>query len=190
MKRVVVLLFIGISVISCNQNMDTDNASEQVDETVEIEDTLVIDKSVDYSEIGFQLMEEEVVNGLKLNMKVEEIEKITGKPHNITTFEYWGADGYEHQSRFYQDSTIDVNYIKLEDGSIVSDRIYIDNNPEYKTLQAIGLGSTKHEVLEAYDGQISSVSEENIIVGSIYGGLFFYLKDEKVTSLYLGAGAE
>lgn len=189
MKRVEVVLFIGIIIIACNR-VDSENTQQTVEQTVDVEDTVTVDENIDYAEIGFELMEVESIGGLMLNMKIEAVEKITGEPHDITEFEYWGADGYEHQSRFYQDSTIDVGYIKEDNGDIICDRIYVDNHPEFKTAQDIGLGSTKSDVLKAYKDKISDVGDENIIVGSIYGGLFFYFNDDKVTSMYLGAGAE
>lgn len=189
MKRIIIILLVGMSIVSC-ENTDTENSSQQVVKTVEAEDTLVIDESIDYSEIGFQLMETETIGELKLDMKVEAVEKITGKPHNMTAFEYWGADGYDHQSRYYQDSTIDVDFIKLDDGSLVSNMVFVNNNAAYKTAKGIGIGSSKNEIIKAYNGQISSVSDESIIAGSIYGGLIFYLKEGKVTSIFLGAAAE
>lgn len=190
MKRVGVVLFVGIMIISCNQNVDSDYASQEVKDSIDVTDLFEIDYSTDFSEIGFQLMETEMLGELKLQMNVEAVEKIVGEPHDITKFEFWGVDGYEHQSRFYQDSTIDVNYIKLDDGNMIIDRILIDKNPNYKTTQDVGVGSTQIEVLKAYKGKISNISDDNIVAGSIYGGLFFYLNDGKVTSLYLGAGAE
>lgn len=190
MKRVIGILFLGIIIVGCNQNIDPENSSQEVDKTVETEDSLVIDESIDYSKIGFELMETEKIGELKLDMKLEAVEKITGEPHDVTAFEYWGADGYEHQSRFYQDSTIDVGYIKLDDGEIVVDRIFIDNNTKFKTTQNIGVGSTKRDILKAYEGKISNVSKGSVIVGSIYGGILFYLENGKVKSMFFGAAAE
>ena len=190
MKRVIGILFLVIIIVGCNQNIDPENSSQEVDKTVETEDSLVIDESIDYSKIGFELMETEKIGELKLDMKLEAIEKIMGKPHDVTAFEYWEADGYEHQSRFYQDSTIDVGYIKLDDGEIVVDRIFIDNNTKFKTTQNIGVGSTKRDILKAYEGKISNVSKGSVIVGSIYGGILFYLENGTVKSMFFGVAAE
>ena len=190
MKRVGVVLFIGLIIVSCNQNVDSENAVEQATKKIEVEEVLQIDENTDYSEIGFQLMETESIGSLKLEMKVEDIEIATGEPHDVTDFEYWGADGYEHQSRFYQDSTIDIDFIKLDNGDIVSNMIFIKNNPEFKTSNNVGVGSTTQDIIKAYNGQISDFSNSSTIVGTIYGGIFFYLDDDKVTSFFLGASTE
>ena len=69
-------------------------------------------------------------------------------------------------------------------------RIFIDNNTKFKTTQNIGVGSTKRDILKAYEGKISNVSKGSVIVGSIYGGILFYLENRKVKSMFFGAAAE
>ena len=166
MKRVGVVLFIGLIIVSCNQNVDSENAVEQATKKIEVEEVLQIDENTDYSEIGFQLMETESIGNLKLEMKVEDIEIATGEPHDVTDF------------------------IKLDNGDIVSNMIFIKNNPEFKTSNNVGVGSTTQDIIKAYNGQISDFSNSSTIVGTIYGGIFFYLDDDKVTSFFLGASTE
>ena len=63
---------------------------------------------------------------------------------------------------------------------------------EVKGAKGVGIGSTKQEVLDVYSGVIEprSEGEDMIIVGSIYGGIFFTLVDDKVSTIFVGAGAE
>ena len=61
-----------------------------------------------------------------------------------------------------------------------------------KTLKGIGIGSTKAEILSAYHGQINpeEATDDTIIVGSIYEGLFFTMKKDIVEEIFIGAIAE
>jgi len=61
-----------------------------------------------------------------------------------------------------------------------------------KTLKGIGIGSTKAEILSAYHGQINTeeATDDTIIVGSIYEGLFFTMKKDIVEEIFIGAIAE
>jgi len=61
-----------------------------------------------------------------------------------------------------------------------------------KTLKGIGIGSTKAEILSAYHGHINTeeATDDTIIVGSIYEGLFFTMKKDIVEEMFIGAIAE
>jgi len=61
-----------------------------------------------------------------------------------------------------------------------------------KTLKGIGIGSTRAEILSAYHGQINTeeATDDTIIVGSIYEGLFFTMKKDIVEEIFIGAIAE
>lgn len=62
-----------------------------------------------------------------------------------------------------------------------------------KTPKGIGIGSTEEEVLAAYAGTFDphfTREGESLIAGSVYDGIFFGIKDGKVVSIFIGAGAE
>lgn len=61
-----------------------------------------------------------------------------------------------------------------------------------KTERGVGIGSTSKEVLDVYPGLLDPMSTLNkqIIVGSVYGGIFFDIVNGRVTSIFVGAGAE
>jgi hypothetical protein len=127
-----------------------------------------------------------------MGMTTAEVEKIIGKPEVITEFEFWDADGFEHQARVYQNETIELDFIKLEDGRIVSNMITISEGCQYKTSRNIGIGSTYEDVLQAYKSEISTPeNRSSLIAGTIYGGIIFQFSDEnKVNNIFIGAAAE
>jgi hypothetical protein len=61
-----------------------------------------------------------------------------------------------------------------------------------RTTRNIGIGSSYAEVREAYKGFIDESSSDLtlITVGSVYGGILFSFKDEKVETIFFGAAAE
>lgn len=64
---------------------------------------------------------------------------------------------------------------------------------EFKTKLGIGIGSTRAEVLAAYgtfkDPEFPARPDQ-FIAGSVYGGTFFDFTEDKVVSMFMGAGAE
>ena len=62
-----------------------------------------------------------------------------------------------------------------------------------KTPKGVGIGSTEEEVRAAYDGTFDphfTRAGESLVAGSVYGGIFFRIEDGKVTTIFVGAGAE
>ena len=76
----------------------------------------------------------------------------------------------------------------------VNDHIAVTVFPPFegKTSRGVGIGSTEEEVRAAYKNLIDPGSRpgEMIIAGSVYGGVFFTIEDGKVTTIFIGAGAE
>jgi|AntRauTorckE5430_2_1112549.scaffolds.fasta_scaffold12460_3 hypothetical protein len=190
MKNKLLLLFVILIFTACNQSVENENAAEQEEQPAAVEAQQTEEK--DFSEIGFKLMETETVGDLKMGLTTAEVEKITGKPEIVTPFEEWGADGFEHQARVYQNESIELDFIKLEDGSIVSNMITISEGCSYKTSRNIGIGSTYDDVLQAYKNEISTPENPTtLIAGSIYGGIIFQFSDEKkVNNIFIGEAAE
>ncbi|NJN78727.1 MAG: hypothetical protein HC803_10725 [Saprospiraceae bacterium] len=186
------IILISILILTaCKQNNDDKNVAQQengLPQEVQAETQEV----KDFSEIGFKLMETETVGDLKMGLTTKEVEKLIGKPSEITPFELWEADGFEHQARVYQQETIELDFIKLEDGRIVSNMITITEGCKYKTARNIGIGSTYDEVLQAYNAEISTPENTStLIAGTIYGGIIFQFSEEnKVNNIFIGAGAE
>ena len=190
MKSKLFFLVLIFLFTACNQSMENENAAEQEDLPEAVQAQQAEEK--DFSEIGFKLMETETVGELKMGLTTDEVEKITGKPEIVTAFEEWGADGFEHQARVYQNESIELDFIKLEDGRVVSNMITISEGCNYKTSRNIGIGSTYDDVLQAYKAEISTPENPTtLIAGSIYGGIIFQFSDKnKVNNIFIGSAAE
>lgn len=189
MKKIFLFILTLVIITACNQNIDNDNAQQE-----ELDSPILSEaekKPTNFSDVGFELMETESLGNLRLGLTPEEIEKTAGRAEKITAFEIWEADGYQHQSRIYQKGTIEIDFVKLEDGKIISNMIEIKNGCDYKTSRNIGIGSTYDETFKAYKNEISTPeSKEALIAGTIYGGLIFEMENNKVKTIFIGAAAE
>ena len=189
MKKLLFLFSILIIGFSCNQNQTTNQ--EQNDNIEEDFVTTPVDESQDFDQIGFDLMEEETIGNIQFDMKLETIENKIGEPEEKTKFEIWAADGFEHQTRIYQNNTLEIDYIKTEDNEIVCNMITIYGNSQLKTSRGIGIGDSRTAVLKAYQKEIYDRNNpKSLIAGTIYGGVIFSFENDKVTSIFVGAGAE
>jgi hypothetical protein len=62
-----------------------------------------------------------------------------------------------------------------------------------KTARGVGLGTPREEAIRAYKDLLSedvADNEENVVAGSLYGGLFMAFAGAGVDTIYLGRGAE
>lgn len=189
MKKVLFIVFILIISVSCNQNQ----ASNQ-EQSEKVEDDFMetpVDESQDFDQIGFDLMESESIGNIQFDMSLEAIESKIGKAEEKTEFELWGADDFEHQTRIYQNNTLEIDYIKTEEEEIVCNMITIYGDNQLKTSRNIGIGDSRKDVLKAYQNEIyDRDNPSSLIAGTIYGGVIFTFENGKVSSIFVGAGAE
>jgi hypothetical protein len=63
---------------------------------------------------------------------------------------------------------------------------------KFKTQKGIGIDSDYKNVETAYQKyiDIKSSNENEIVAGSIYGGIIFRFENQKVKSIFIGAAAE
>ncbi len=136
----------------------------------------------------------EKVGPLRIGMSGESLVEAFGEPAGKTPFEKWGADGLEHQDWKYPGKGVTVGMVKTSGGGVVADRITLGGKSTLKTARNVGIGSTREEVKTAYlddiDPESDPLDEEKIVVGSLYGGIVFTMKEKKVTEIFVGAAAE
>lgn len=130
---------------------------------------------------------------LRLGALLTDVSKELGKPEIKTKSILWEADGQKHQTWTYskQGIVLDVVVEKNPRLSWVN-MITIISPCTFKTKRNIGIGSTKREVENQYKELITEENsgEEQIILGSIYGGIIFTFKNGIVDSIFFGALAE
>ena len=146
-------------------------------------DDLFLDPD-DYVALGNQLAESENVNGVYLGMGREELFQIVGNAdnpdevanHSDTDTRYrvtYNHEKIESYFEFMSDSE-DMNGAKL---------IYAGFGKTYtgRTSRGIGIGSTKDEVIEAYQNEYNILqsgkkqNNEILIMGDELAGIHFYL---------------
>lgn len=145
----------------------------------------------DYLQVGFALMKEPI-GPLSIGASDSSILKAFGKPDQKSTAKIWGADGMEHQRWYYHAKGIELDMIRKESTQTVN-RIMIKSPCDYKTQRGIQIGSSDIAVQSAYKNEINpsdGKSNSSIIAGTIYGGIVFGIKDNLVTSIFIGAAAE
>lgn len=151
------------------------------------------------AEAGFALMQSERLGPLRLGLPAGEVLKALGKPDEKSERALWAADGAEHQQWRYPAQGIVLGMIA--EGSGNEQQIYaitISAPCRFRTARDIGIGSGRGEVLEAYRREIArssgdsavGISDDAVIAGSVYGGVVFTIKHDKVTAVFIGAGAE
>lgn len=182
--------------LTSKQNIQVDTLSNtakvNTSSDVNKADTLSSDNDVDNSEIGYTIMENESIGKIKYGLSLPEVIKIYGKPNKETKSIIWGSDGEHHQTVKYLNEGIELDVIGDPGTQKKVNMITITKPSELKTLKNIGIGSDYNDVENAYKDQISTdfSNDTSIVVGSIYGGLIFTLKSNKVESIFMGAAAE
>ncbi len=151
------------------------------------------------AEAGFALMQSERLGPLRLGLPAGQVLKALGKPYEKSECEVWAADGAEHQQWRYPAQGIVLGMIAEGAGNVQQiDAITISAPCRFRTTRDMGIGSGRRAVLEAYRKEIAQpsgdsavgISNDAVIAGSVYGGVVFTIKDNKVTGVFIGAGAE
>jgi hypothetical protein len=118
-----------------------------------------------------------------------------GQPDKKSKPEEWGADGLMHQDWTYSSKglVLNISFAKesVDTTGYVSS-ITANSTASFKTRANMGIGNTYTEVMEAYKRDIDTeaTTKEQLTVGSIYGGIIFTFKNDKVVKIFLGAVAE
>ena len=185
---------IALLITSCNSKKSTKETEPAVPK-----DTAAV-VTPDTSNHNVKMTDVEVkepdlggVGELSLGLTNTKVIELLGQPKSKSKVEEWGADGLMHQDWFYNDKGITLNMSSGKD--IVNqdvNSITITNPCTFRTKKNIGIGSSYNEVMAAYEKEVDKTmsTKESVITGSIYGGIFFNFVKDKVTKIFVGAGAE
>ncbi len=143
----------------------------------------------------FDILNSEQLGALKLDMAMNKVKLPTGCGKPVKEKEIvWGADGAWHQDWVYKSCGLTLGLWR--DHQKAAQTVFslsIKSPSQLKTKRGIGIGSTAQAVLKAYAKEYNAEeSQKNltIVVGSIYGGVIFTLRQGKVTEIFMGAAAE
>lgn len=198
------LLLSGIVAACSPQNHERASTAPQGSERAETEQAPIQGGARDSgvpepADAGFALMQYEQLGPLRLGLPAGEVLKALGKPDEKSERNVRAADGAEHQKWRYLAQGIVLDMIaEGADKEQQIDMITISVPCRFRTTRDIGLGSSRGEALEAYREEIAQSSGESavgssddtVIAGSVYGGVVFTIKHDKVSGIFIGAGAE
>ena len=136
----------------------------------------------------------ESLGDIKLGQPATSLIKVLGEPDNKTKAIEWEADGLLHEDWTWKSKGLIINMSsEINDASTLQVFSIKAKAPcTFKTKASIGIGSSYAEVQEAYKKDINAEesNKEQVTVGSIYGGIIFTFRNDKVESVFLGAAAE
>lgn len=198
------IMLSGMVTACSSQNHEPESAARHGSENAVTELAPIDGGSLDSgvqepAEAGFALMQSEQLGSLRLGLSADEVLQALGKPDEKSERNVWAADGAEHQEWRYvaQGMVLGMNAEGADNRQQI-DAISISVPCRFRTTRDIGIGSSRGEVLEAYRKEIAQssgdsavgISDDTVIAGSVYGGVVFTIKDNKVSSIFIGAGAE
>ena len=137
----------------------------------------------------------ETFGDIKIGQPYSATVKALGEPGSKSKAEEWAADGLMHEYWKWKDKGLELN-MSSEKNNVQGTLAIFNINAEapctFKTRAGIGIGSTLDEIKAAYKKDISEADSNNeqVLVGSVYGGIIFTLTTGKVSHIFLGAAAE
>jgi hypothetical protein len=145
-----------------------------------------------YLNVGFDLLNYEKFDKLKLQMPISELITFLGEPDQKEEATLWGADGYYHQEWIYTTQGISLNIAWENPSEKTLNRIELTTPCEFKSSKNIGIGSTRYDVFVKYYKEIDLLFSDlnNFVIGSVYGGIIIQFENNVVTNIFFGAAAE
>lgn len=139
-------------------------------------------------------VDQEKIGPLYIGQPADEVVGAIGRPGAKSEMEMWDFDGLERQTWTYASQGIRLTMAKLPEGKVVIDQIDLDEKSTLKTERGIGIGSTRKQALAAYAKDLAAPEERlddgSVVAGSIFGGIIFTMKEDKVNAIFVGAAAE
>jgi len=132
---------------------------------------------------------------IRLGQPYSEFLKILGPPDAKSKAIEWGADGLLHEDWTWKSKGLVLNLSadkNNKDSTLSIFTITATAPCDFKTKANMGMGSSYAEVETAYKKDIDpeATDKTQITVGSVYGGIIFSFRNDKVSRIFLGAEAE
>jgi hypothetical protein len=188
--KVLVITWSVLLIVSCTNpaKKNTSNVDHPKENQVVAVDTAI------KSKVTSEVIEKEVIDGwLKESIKQQVVIDKIGNPEKKGEDVYLGATGTYAQTWEYPSLGINLEMeSESQGGDKIVRSITITQPCKLTTSQGISIGSDAKIVREKYQKLIdgSNTDENGIVIGSIYGGTIFTLKDGSVSEIFIGAAAE
>jgi len=141
----------------------------------------------------FKLMMSEKIGELRIDLSEADVKKaLPGQPARGRD-QLWGADNAYHQKWTYKQQGLALSMRSdKKGGAKVLESIQCTGKCALKSARGIGVGSPLADVQKAYAAEFNKEESKPgvFVAGTIYGGLIFNFKADKVSVMYLGAAAE
>lgn len=134
----------------------------------------------------------ESLGPLSLGMQSTLARRILGSPEVSGQVVLEAATGLYVQEWRYPDKGLQLTFGSEEQSAPATlQRIQAGAPCDLRTSRNIGLGDSAADIKKAYHGLLDdSCSEELLVVGTIYDGVMFTIKEGRVVEIFIGAGAE
>lgn len=132
------------------------------------------------------------VGWLDQGTTLAQLKERLGEPDSVTEPEEEGASGDIFQIFVWEKSGVEVDGRAAgSQGELAVHSFTVKAPFEGQTARCVGLGSSREQVTTAYADVRDPNSQSSLIAGSIYGGMFFFFDEQdRVSSIFVGAGAE
>lgn len=140
-----------------------------------------------------KLVDAQKVGELKLGLDSAQVTDLLGKPIKESKPVEEAATGLTVKDQSFPKSGVVITLSREGKATVWRvERFTVTAPCAWKTPQGIGIGSSQQEVRKAYQELLDKESESasQLVVGSVYDGLIFHLKNGKVDSIFVGAAAE
>jgi hypothetical protein len=194
MKNLSYILTIAISIFASCSNNSNQNTNKNLQSYLETTKSPVDSKNShdEMLDKGFELEKNEKIGKLQFGLSFEKVVDLIGEPGKKPEYVVSEADGETYKNVDYTNKGIYLSFEMKEDSTTELASIEIKESCEMKTTKDVGIGSSLEEVKNAYRGLINpeGSGQETLVVGTIYGGLVFNFKNNKVIRVFIGASAE
>jgi hypothetical protein len=144
-----------------------------------------------------QLLAAESLGGIKLGLTEKKLVDLLGQPKKKTALTLMEATGDYYQTWRYPGKGLEITMSAGENktGAKTVASFTASKGCSLTTTKGIKIDSSEADVRKAYGSfedkeNTSAANKNSFVAGSIYGGIIFTFKDNKVSSIFFGAAAE
>lgn len=132
------------------------------------------------------------VGWLDQGTTIAQVKTRLGEPDSVTEPEEEGASGDIFQVFVWEKAGVEVDGRAVgPQGELAVHSFTVKAPFVGQTERCVGLGSSREQITAAYADVQDPNSQSSFIAGSIYGGMFFFFDEQgRVSSIFVGAGAE